>query len=148
MVGMVVTISPSFNLYRIVVLPAASRPTRRGWRCTQWHTTYAHVTHPHPHPHPPSHSRHNYEQKYLTTYCRENTDQHRSTHKTQALDTHVTVGTTPLKVLGTGCTHMGVGRPFIYIRMYTCTCMHYWHTCKQMDSFGETHSGFWTAPSS
>jgi len=29
MVGMVVTISPSFNLYRIVVLPAASRPTMR-----------------------------------------------------------------------------------------------------------------------
>ena len=27
MVGMVVTISPSFNLYRIVVLPAASKPT-------------------------------------------------------------------------------------------------------------------------
>jgi len=27
MVGIVVTISPSFNLYRIVVLPAASRPT-------------------------------------------------------------------------------------------------------------------------
>lgn len=27
MVGMVVTISPSFSLYRIVVLPAASRPT-------------------------------------------------------------------------------------------------------------------------
>ncbi len=27
MVGMVVTISPSFNLYRMVVLPAASRPT-------------------------------------------------------------------------------------------------------------------------
>lgn len=26
-VGMVVTISPSFNLYRIVVLPAASKPT-------------------------------------------------------------------------------------------------------------------------
>lgn len=29
MVGMVVTISPSFSLYRIVVLPAASRPTIR-----------------------------------------------------------------------------------------------------------------------
>ena len=29
MVGMVVTISPSFNLYRIVVLPAASSPTIR-----------------------------------------------------------------------------------------------------------------------
>ncbi len=28
-VGIVVTISPSFNLYRIVVLPAASRPTGR-----------------------------------------------------------------------------------------------------------------------
>ena len=28
-VGMVVTISPSFNLYRIVVFPAASRPTMR-----------------------------------------------------------------------------------------------------------------------
>lgn len=28
-VGMVVTISPSFNLYRIVVFPAASRPTIR-----------------------------------------------------------------------------------------------------------------------
>lgn len=27
MVGIVVTISPNFNLYRIVVLPAASRPT-------------------------------------------------------------------------------------------------------------------------
>ena len=27
MVGMVVTISPSFNLYKMVVLPAASRPT-------------------------------------------------------------------------------------------------------------------------
>ena len=27
MVGMVVTISPSLSLYRIVVLPAASRPT-------------------------------------------------------------------------------------------------------------------------
>jgi hypothetical protein len=27
MVGMVVTISPNFNLYKIVVLPAASRPT-------------------------------------------------------------------------------------------------------------------------
>ena len=27
MVGMVVTISPSFSLYRMVVLPAASRPT-------------------------------------------------------------------------------------------------------------------------
>ena len=26
-VGIVVTISPSFNLYKIVVLPAASRPT-------------------------------------------------------------------------------------------------------------------------
>ena len=26
-VGIVVTISPSFSLYRIVVLPAASRPT-------------------------------------------------------------------------------------------------------------------------
>lgn len=26
-VGMVVTISPNFNLYRMVVLPAASRPT-------------------------------------------------------------------------------------------------------------------------
>lgn len=29
MVGMVVTISPSFSLYRMVVLPAASRPTMR-----------------------------------------------------------------------------------------------------------------------
>lgn len=29
MVGMVVTISPSFSLYKIVVLPAASRPTIR-----------------------------------------------------------------------------------------------------------------------
>lgn len=29
MVGMVVTTSPSFNLYRMVVLPAASRPTMR-----------------------------------------------------------------------------------------------------------------------
>lgn len=29
-VGMVVTISPSFSLYRIVVLPAASRPTCSG----------------------------------------------------------------------------------------------------------------------
>ena len=29
MVGMVVTISPSLSLYRIVVLPAASRPTMR-----------------------------------------------------------------------------------------------------------------------
>lgn len=29
MVGMVVTISPSFSLYRMVVLPAASRPTIR-----------------------------------------------------------------------------------------------------------------------
>ena len=29
MVGMVVTISPSLSLYRIVVLPAASRPTIR-----------------------------------------------------------------------------------------------------------------------
>ena len=28
-VGMVVTISPSFSLYRMVVLPAASRPTMR-----------------------------------------------------------------------------------------------------------------------
>ena len=28
-VGMVVTISPSFSLYRIVVFPAASRPTMR-----------------------------------------------------------------------------------------------------------------------
>ena len=28
MVGMVVTISPSFNLYKIVVFPAASSPTR------------------------------------------------------------------------------------------------------------------------
>lgn len=27
MVGMVVTISPSFNLYKMVVFPAASRPT-------------------------------------------------------------------------------------------------------------------------
>lgn len=27
MVGMVVTISPSFSLYRIVVFPAASKPT-------------------------------------------------------------------------------------------------------------------------
>lgn len=27
MVGMVVTISPSFSLYKIVVFPAASRPT-------------------------------------------------------------------------------------------------------------------------
>jgi len=30
MVGMVVTISPSFNLYKIVVFPAASSPTKRG----------------------------------------------------------------------------------------------------------------------
>ena len=30
MVGIVVTISPSFSLYRMVVLPAASRPTWRG----------------------------------------------------------------------------------------------------------------------
>ena len=29
MVGMVVTISPSLSLYRMVVLPAASRPTMR-----------------------------------------------------------------------------------------------------------------------
>ena len=29
MVGMVVTISPSFSLHRIVVFPAASRPTMR-----------------------------------------------------------------------------------------------------------------------
>lgn len=29
MVGMVVTISPSFSLYRMVVFPAASRPTIR-----------------------------------------------------------------------------------------------------------------------
>jgi hypothetical protein len=29
MVGMVVTISPSLSLYRMVVLPAASRPTIR-----------------------------------------------------------------------------------------------------------------------
>lgn len=29
MVGMVVTISPSFSLYKIVVLPAASKPTMR-----------------------------------------------------------------------------------------------------------------------
>ena len=29
MVGMVVTISPSFNLYKIVVFPAASRPTKK-----------------------------------------------------------------------------------------------------------------------
>ena len=29
MVGMVVTISPSFNLYKMVVLPAASSPTYR-----------------------------------------------------------------------------------------------------------------------
>lgn len=29
MVGMVVTISPNFSLYRMVVLPAASNPTRR-----------------------------------------------------------------------------------------------------------------------
>ena len=29
MVGMVVTISPSFSLYRMVVLPAASNPTIR-----------------------------------------------------------------------------------------------------------------------
>ena len=29
MVGMVVTISPSFNLYKIVVFPAASRPTEK-----------------------------------------------------------------------------------------------------------------------
>ena len=27
MVGIVVTISPNFNLYKIVVLPAASKPT-------------------------------------------------------------------------------------------------------------------------
>ena len=30
-VGMVVTTSPSFNLYRVVVLPAASKPTEQ-WR--------------------------------------------------------------------------------------------------------------------
>jgi len=29
MVGMVVTISPSFSLYSIVVLPAASKPTAK-----------------------------------------------------------------------------------------------------------------------
>jgi hypothetical protein len=29
MVGMVVTISPSFSLYRMVVFPAASKPTIR-----------------------------------------------------------------------------------------------------------------------
>lgn len=29
MVGIVVTISPSFSLYKIVVLPAASKPTMR-----------------------------------------------------------------------------------------------------------------------
>ena len=29
MVGIVVTTSPSFNLYKIVVLPAASRPTEK-----------------------------------------------------------------------------------------------------------------------
>jgi hypothetical protein len=29
MVGMVVTISPSFSLYRMVVFPAASKPTMR-----------------------------------------------------------------------------------------------------------------------
>lgn len=29
MVGMVVTISPNFSLYRIVVLPAASKPTAK-----------------------------------------------------------------------------------------------------------------------
>jgi len=28
-VGMVVTISPSFNLYKIVVFPAASSPTKQ-----------------------------------------------------------------------------------------------------------------------
>ena len=32
MVGMVVTISPSLSLYRMVVLPAASRPTWVGER--------------------------------------------------------------------------------------------------------------------
>ena len=31
MVGMVVTISPSFNLYKIVVFPAASRPTAKNF---------------------------------------------------------------------------------------------------------------------
>lgn len=39
MVGMVVTISPNFSLYRIVVLPAASKPTAKergkGWRWEQ-----------------------------------------------------------------------------------------------------------------
>ena len=29
MVGIVVTISPSFNLYKIVVFPAASNPTKK-----------------------------------------------------------------------------------------------------------------------
>lgn len=33
MVGMVVTISPSFSLYNIVVLPAASRPTVKHQEC-------------------------------------------------------------------------------------------------------------------
>ena len=31
MVGIVVTISPSFSLYKMVVLPAASRPTFIGY---------------------------------------------------------------------------------------------------------------------
>ena len=33
MVGIVVTISPSFNLYKMVVFPAASRPTENGYAC-------------------------------------------------------------------------------------------------------------------
>ena len=35
MVGMVVTISPSFSLYRMVVLPAASSPTCRDRRAVR-----------------------------------------------------------------------------------------------------------------
>ena len=37
MVGMVVTISPSFNLYKIVVFPAASRPTEKRKKNLQIH---------------------------------------------------------------------------------------------------------------
>mgnify|MGYP001402653733 CR=1 FL=1 len=37
MVGIVVTISPSFNLYKIVVFPAASRPTEKRKKNLQIH---------------------------------------------------------------------------------------------------------------
>ena len=46
--GIVVTISPSFSLYRIVVLPAASSPTKIGGNITRL-IYLGQVTHQDPH---------------------------------------------------------------------------------------------------